>query len=118
MKETPFVNLSELQDKRLHYAQVNGLGAMLVKYNDKVLILYGSCSRLGALMLGGYIEGDSLICGLPGWDNSIDTTVSECDNEIRGLQKDIQINKIDEIQLKKGSNGMERSICCTKAVTV
>ena len=90
MKETPVVNLSELQDKRLHWAQVN---------------------ELGALMLGGYIEGDSLICGLLGCDNPLDTRVSEYDNEIRGLQKEIQIDKIDGIQLKKGNNGMECPVC-------
>lgn len=75
------LKFSELQDKSPTHHQVNGLDLVIIKYGDKVSVLYGRCLHRGALMADGHIEGDNLICGVHGWDYRYDTGVSAYNNE-------------------------------------
>ncbi len=59
---------------------------VIIRYDDKVSILYGRCLHRGALLADGYVEGNNLICGVHFWDYRYDTGVSEY-NDKEVLQK-------------------------------
>ena len=71
---------NELQEKTPTYQEVNGLDLVVIRYGEKVSVLYGRCLHRGALLSDGYIKGDNLICGLHNWDYRYDTGVSEYNN--------------------------------------
>ncbi|HAC15130.1 MAG TPA: glutamate synthase, partial [Bacteroidetes bacterium] len=75
------LRFSELKDRVPAHFETKGLDLVLVKYDDKISVLYGRCLHRGALMSDGYIEGDNLFCGLHGWDYRYDTGVSAYNNE-------------------------------------
>jgi nitrite reductase/ring-hydroxylating ferredoxin subunit len=52
----------------------------IVRFDDRVSVLYGRCAHRGALMSDGYVQGDDLICGVHGWDYRLDTGVSAYNN--------------------------------------
>ncbi len=79
-KKITLCALSDLDDKSPTHKQVNGLDLVVIRYEDKVSVLYGRCLHRGALMADGHIEGDNLICGVHGWDYRYDTGVSEYNN--------------------------------------
>ena len=81
MKLKKLIKLSELIEKEPTHGLVNNLDLVIVKYGDKVSVLYGRCLHRGAMMSNGSVDGDNLICGLHGWDYRIDTGVSEYNNE-------------------------------------
>ena len=81
MKTIQLLQLSELEDKKPVGKQVNGLDLVVIKYGQNVSVLYGRCLHRGALMADGYVEGDSIICGVHNWDYRYDTGVSEYNNE-------------------------------------
>lgn len=72
--------LSELTDREPKHALVENVDLVIVKYDDKVSVLYGRCLHRGALMADGHVEGENLICGVHGWDYRYDTGVSEYNN--------------------------------------
>lgn len=72
---------SALQDREPAYALVADVDLVVVRYDDRVSVLYGRCLHRGALMADARIEGDNLVCGLHGWDYRYDTGVSSYDNE-------------------------------------
>lgn len=72
---------ADLEDRIPAYARVKDLDLVVVRYDDRVSVLYGRCLHRGALMSDGHIEGDNLICGVHGWDYRYDTGVSEYNNE-------------------------------------
>ena len=53
----------------------------MIRYGDKVSVLYGRCLHRGALLADGRVDGDNLICGLHDWDYRIDTGISEYNND-------------------------------------
>jgi glutamate synthase domain-containing protein 2/nitrite reductase/ring-hydroxylating ferredoxin subunit len=53
---------------------------VIVRFDDSVSVLYGRCAHRGALMSDGHVDGDSLICGVHGWDYRVDTGISEYNN--------------------------------------
>ncbi len=71
----------ELENLKPTYKLVKDLDLVVVRYDEKVSVLYGRCLHRGALMSDGHIEGHNLICGLHGWDYRYDTGVSEYDNK-------------------------------------
>ncbi len=79
-KMTKTLKFSELQDRTPAHFQINGLDLVIIRYDDKVSVLYGRCLHRGALMADGHIEGNNLICGVHGWDYRYDTGVSEYNN--------------------------------------
>ena len=68
---------SELADRRPAYALVAGVDLVVIRYDDRVSVLYGRCLHRGALLADGHVEGHNLICGLHDWDYRLDTGVSE-----------------------------------------
>jgi glutamate synthase domain-containing protein 2 len=81
MEKIKLVEWESLKDKTPVHKQINGLDLVVIRYDDKVSVLYGRCLHRGALMGDGHIEGHNLICGLHGWDYRIDTGVSEYNNK-------------------------------------
>lgn len=81
MKKTDVANFEELEDRKPAYALVGEVDLVVVRYDDKVSVLYGRCLHRGALMSDGYVEGDNLFCGVHYWDYRLDTGVSEYSNE-------------------------------------
>jgi glutamate synthase domain-containing protein 2 len=77
---------SSLKDREPTYALVSGVDLVVIRYGDRVSVLYGRCLHRGALLADGFVDGDNLICGLHNWDYRIDTGVSEYKNE-EALQK-------------------------------
>ena len=72
---------SELQDRRPAYALVANVDLVVVRYDDRVSVLYGRCLHRGALLADGYVRGDDLICGVHDWDYRFDSGVSSYDPE-------------------------------------
>jgi nitrite reductase/ring-hydroxylating ferredoxin subunit len=65
------LSFSELENKKPTHARIKTLDLVLIKYGDKVSVLYGRCLHRGALMADGTIKGDSIICGVhnTSWPN-------------------------------------------------
>ena len=81
MEKIKIAHRSNLEDRKPTYALVEGVDLVIVKYDDRVSVLYGRCHHRGALLADGYIDGENLICGVHGWDYRYDTGVSEYNNE-------------------------------------
>jgi len=75
------LSLSELSDRKPKHARIKNLDLVVVKYDNKVSVLYGRCLHRGALMADGHIDGDNIICGVHNWDYRFDTGVSEYSNK-------------------------------------
>lgn len=71
---------SELKDRLPTYALVGEVDLVVIRYDDKVSVLYGRCLHRAALMSDGHVEGNNLFCGVHNWDYRIDTGVSEYNN--------------------------------------
>ncbi|MDA3860168.1 MAG: glutamate synthase-related protein [Melioribacteraceae bacterium] len=72
---------SHLEDRTPTYALIAKVDLVIIKYDEKVSVLYGRCLHRGALLSDGFVSGDNLICGLHFWDYRIDTGNSEYNNE-------------------------------------
>lgn len=82
MKKTSVAVWSALPDRKPAHALVAGVDLVIVRFDDRVSVLYGRCLHRGALMADGFVDArDNLICGLHKWDYRIDTGVSEYDNK-------------------------------------
>jgi len=81
MNKVKVCKFTALSDEKPFGAQINGLDLVVIKYGEKVSVLYGRCLHRGALMADGYIKGDNIYCGLHDWDYRIDTGVSAYNNE-------------------------------------
>jgi glutamate synthase domain-containing protein 2 len=75
------VAFDDLVDRIPAPAIVENVDLVVVRYGEKVSVLYGRCLHRGALLADGYVEGDNLICGVHGWDYRYDTGVSEYNNK-------------------------------------
>mgnify|MGYP001801299434 CR=1 FL=1 len=71
---------SELADREPTYALVANVDLVIVRYDDKVSVLYGRCHHRGALLADGFISGEDLICGVHNWDYRYDTGISAYNN--------------------------------------
>ena len=69
-----------LKEKEPAYALVKNTDLVLIRYGEKVSVLYGRCLHRGALMADGHVDGHNLICGVHGWDYRYDSGVSEYNN--------------------------------------
>ncbi len=81
MHKIKLTSFSSLEDRKPKAAQLNGLDLVVLRYDEKVSVLYGRCLHRGALMADGYVDGNNIICGLHGWDYRIDSGVSEYNNK-------------------------------------
>ena len=86
MNLIPILKFSELQDRTPAHAICKDVDLVVIRYDEKVSVLYGRCLHRGALLADGQIEGDNLICGVHFWDYRYDSGVSEYNNE-EALQK-------------------------------
>lgn len=75
------IEWDKLEDRSPRHYLADDLDLVMVRYDDRVSVLYGRCLHRGALMSDGHISGHNLICGLHGWDYRYDTGVSEYNNE-------------------------------------
>jgi glutamate synthase domain-containing protein 2 len=86
MKKVVIADWGSLKDREPSYALVANVDLVVVRYDDKVSVLYGRCLHRGALLSDGHIQGHNLICGVHQWDFKYETGISEYDNDER-LQK-------------------------------
>jgi glutamate synthase domain-containing protein 2 len=77
----PVARWSDLEDRKPAHAVVAGVDLVVIRYDDRVSVLYGRCHHRGALLADGRIEGPNLICGLHGWDYRYESGVSEYEND-------------------------------------
>lgn len=80
MKKIEIANWQQLEDRKPAHALVGNVDLVVIRYDDRVSVLYGRCAHRGALMSDGFVSGDNLICGLHGWDYRMDTGISEYNN--------------------------------------
>lgn len=81
MTKIKLIKLNDLEDRIPHHELREGLDLVIIKFDNKVSVLYGRCHHRGALLGDGYVDGDNLFCGLHGWDYRIDTGISAYNNE-------------------------------------
>jgi glutamate synthase domain-containing protein 2/nitrite reductase/ring-hydroxylating ferredoxin subunit len=79
-KKTKIATFSKLKDRQPAHALVAGVDLVVVRYDDRVSVLYGRCAHRGALMADGYVDGNNLVCGVHYWDYRLDSGVSEYSN--------------------------------------
>ena len=72
---------SQLGDRQPAYALVSNVDLVVIRFDDRVAVMYGRCHHRGALLADGHIDGQNLICGVHGWDYRYDTGVSEYNND-------------------------------------
>jgi glutamate synthase domain-containing protein 2 len=80
IKKAKVATWSELADRQPAYALVANVDLVIVRYDDKVSVLYGRCQHRGALMADATIVGHNIVCGVHNWDYRFDTGVSEYNN--------------------------------------
>jgi glutamate synthase domain-containing protein 2 len=81
MKKTSVAQWSGLDDRKPKYALVANVDLVVVRFDDKVSVLYGRCLHRGALLADGSVDGANIICGVHNWDFRLDTGISEYDNK-------------------------------------
>ena len=79
MKPVRVAHWTDLEDRKPAGALVANVDLVIIRYEDKVSVLYGRCLHRGALLEDGHVDGNNLICGVHNWDFRIDTGVSEYD---------------------------------------
>jgi len=77
---TQVATWSQLQDRQPAYALVNDVDLVVVRFDDKVSVMYGRCLHRGALLSDGHVDGENLVCDVHNWDYRLDTGVSEYNN--------------------------------------
>ncbi|EEE35792.1 ferredoxin-dependent glutamate synthase [Rhodobacteraceae bacterium KLH11] len=80
MKKVEIYRYDDLADRKPEYALVGEVDLVVVRFDDKVSVMYGRCAHRGALMSDGFVDGDNLICGVHNWDYRVDSGVSEYNN--------------------------------------
>jgi glutamate synthase domain-containing protein 2 len=80
MTPTSVAIWDQLADRKPAYALVSGIDLVVIRYDDRVSVLYGRCVHRGALLSDGFVDGNNLICGVHNWDYRIDSGVSEYNN--------------------------------------
>jgi glutamate synthase domain-containing protein 2 len=79
MRKVRIAEWEELRDRQPSHALVAGVDLVLVRYDDRVSVLYGRCQHRGALMADGFVRGQDIICGVHDWDYQFDSGVSSYD---------------------------------------
>ncbi len=80
-KPIKLIEFSSIEDRKPTHARIKNLDLVIIRYDNKISVLYGRCLHRGALMADGHIEGHNIICGLHGWDYKYETGVSEYNNK-------------------------------------
>ncbi len=66
----------KLPEKKPMYAKSESTDLVLIRYGDKISVLYGRCLHRGALLSDGYVKGEDLVCGVHDWDYRYETGIS------------------------------------------
>ncbi|MEM7549624.1 MAG: glutamate synthase-related protein [Bacteroidota bacterium] len=97
--------LNALEEKVPSHAKVLHTDLVLIRYGDKVSVLYGRCLHRGALLSDGHVDGENLICGLHNWDYRYDTGVSSYNPEeyLQKFEEEIKDGSIfiDEEEIRE-----------------
>jgi len=67
MKKLELFNFDVLKDREPKHALVENVDLVIIRYDNKISVLYGRCLHRGALMADGHISGQNIICGVHGW---------------------------------------------------
>ena len=86
MNKVSIKALADLKDRQPAYALVGEVDLVVVRYDDRLSVLYGRCLHRGALLADGRVEGDDLICGVHDWDYRLESGISAYNNA-EALQK-------------------------------
>lgn len=81
MKKVKIADWDRLEDRKPAHALVANVDLVIVRYDDKVSVLYGRCAHMGALLADGSIQGEDIICGVHGWDWRFETGISAYKND-------------------------------------
>ncbi len=96
--------LSDLDDRVPAHALVADVDLVIIRYDEKVSVLYGRCAHRGALMSDGHVDGHNLICGLHSWDYRLDTGISEYNNAERLHKFNVSVEDgqvvVDEAEIR------------------
>ncbi len=96
MEKLLLAKFSDLKEKDPTHALAENTDLVLIRYGEKVSVLYGRCLHRGALLSDGAIMGKDLICGLHNWDYRFDTGVSAYNNSEK-LHKFHEIIEDDQV---------------------
>ena len=83
MNRVKIFDWDDLPDRQPAHALVANVDLVVVRYDDRVSVLYGRCHHRGALLADGRVEGSNLYCGVHNWDYRYETGISEYDNAER-----------------------------------
>jgi methylamine---glutamate N-methyltransferase subunit C len=86
MKLVSIAKFSELKDRIPAYGLLTNVDLVIIRFDEKVSVLYGRCPHRGALLSDGSIKGKDIVCGLHGWDYQFESGISSYNNE-EHLQK-------------------------------
>ena len=92
---------NELPEKKPIYAKAESTDLVIIKYEDKISVLYGRCLHRGALLSDGYVKGEDLICGVHDWDYRYETGVSAY-NPVEKLHKFKSYIENNQVYIDKG----------------
>ena len=73
-------NWDELQDRKPAGALIANVDLVVIRFDNKISVLYGRCLHRGALLEDGFVQGNDLVCGVHKWDFRIDTGISAYDH--------------------------------------
>ena len=76
MKKLSICNWKELKEQEIKGVLVANVDLIVVRYGDKVSVLYGRCLHRGAMLADGHISGENVVCGVHGWDFKYDSGIS------------------------------------------
>ena len=74
---------ADLEDRKPVAILVANVDLVVVRFDDKVSVLYGRCLHRGAMLADGVVRGENLFCGLHFWDYRLETGVSSYNNKER-----------------------------------
>ncbi|MFQ5350644.1 MAG: glutamate synthase-related protein [Thermoanaerobaculia bacterium] len=76
MQRVRVAEWEKLEDRQPAPALVANVDLVIVRFDDRVSVLYGRCQHRGALMADGFVRGDDIVCGVHDWDYQFDSGVS------------------------------------------
>ncbi|MCH9779813.1 MAG: alpha-hydroxy-acid oxidizing protein [Alphaproteobacteria bacterium] len=85
-KPTNVAQYDALEDRKPIPVLVANVDLVVVRFDDKVSVLYGRCLHRGAMLADGVVRGDNLLCGVHFWDFKLDSGASAYNNKEK-LQK-------------------------------
>ncbi len=83
MKKTALYQWDDLKEEQPAPALVANVDLVVIRYGDKVSILYGRCLHRGAMLSDGYVKDGNIICGVHDWDFCYDTGISSYNSSER-----------------------------------